>query len=410
MGCGNGRNALYFAKKYPCSVLLVDSDDKMLSWAAELFKTNGLTNVASVHSSIEKIAGNPSIVPDIAAGKFDVVILSYVLQHIDPVYYPLVLDFCRHVCCSYLVIDVFWNPSRVGPGEFQMIGSVNWYGLTYEELVTMLAPNFSIVSNRLLKNDIAVLMNVVLKEGKTPLVSVLERHCEYYSGRQRRCSSTSTRVLRKKINIDELECVKLLNPFYSGEFDLVRTEMTRWNISSGRIKPSLLAAKFLWLCRINKIPVTFKEVARDFGITTGKLMEIMSGEEYVPALGAEDYIVRLSRQLCLSNAIRDAAKDMVGKTLGGTSPTVRACCAVMKAAEANGPNIKKSHVGLALGVSNVAINMALKHEADSYTNNVSFDTERLVYKGKEMIEMRGGPEGAETDCKERFRRFSVEYF
>jgi transcription initiation factor TFIIIB Brf1 subunit/transcription initiation factor TFIIB len=89
----------------------------------------------------------------------------------------------------------------------------------------------------------------------------------------------------------------LLAPFYPGEFDLVRTELMQWVRSSGRVHPPLVASRFLWLCRINKVPVMLKEVSRDFGISTGKLMQMMSGTEYVPALGSEDYIERLARQL-----------------------------------------------------------------------------------------------------------------
>jgi hypothetical protein len=63
---------------------------------------------------------------------------SCVIQHIDPVYYPIVLDFCRKICCGYMAIGVFWNPSRLRVGDFTKIGTVNWYGLTYEELVTLL--------------------------------------------------------------------------------------------------------------------------------------------------------------------------------------------------------------------------------------------------------------------------------
>jgi hypothetical protein len=63
---------------------------------------------------------------------------SCVIQHIDPVYYPIVLDFRRKICCGYMAIGVFWNPSRLRVGDFTKIGTVNWYGLTYEELVTLL--------------------------------------------------------------------------------------------------------------------------------------------------------------------------------------------------------------------------------------------------------------------------------
>lgn len=362
LGCGNGRNSLYFARKYPCSVVLLDIDDKMLSWAGELFKTHGLKDVVSICSAIENIAGNRSLTQKVGYEKFDIVILSYVMQHIEPVYYPVILDFCRQICSGYIVIDVFWNPSRVGPGEFRRIGSVNWYGLSYEELVTMLAPNFSIVEDRFLKNDISILINMVLKGGQTALGDVLNRNYEYYSNRVRRRHSYGniTRTPRRRFDMDELECVKLLAPFYPREFDLVRTELIQWLQRSGRVPPSFMASRFLWLCRINKIPVMLKEVSRDFDISTGKLMQMMSGTQYVPALGSEDYIERLSRQLNLSYEIRDDAKDLIKENLGGSSPTVRACCAVLKAARTQGVDIRKSEIASALDVSTVAMNLALK--------------------------------------------------
>jgi hypothetical protein len=52
----------------------------------------------------------------------------------DIALYPLIFDSCRRISKKYLAIDIFWNPSRLGPGEFTKIGSVNWYGSTYEEL------------------------------------------------------------------------------------------------------------------------------------------------------------------------------------------------------------------------------------------------------------------------------------
>jgi trans-aconitate methyltransferase len=38
LGCGNGRNSLYLAKKFnSTNVVLVDSDINMLNWAQKLF-------------------------------------------------------------------------------------------------------------------------------------------------------------------------------------------------------------------------------------------------------------------------------------------------------------------------------------------------------------------------------------
>jgi SAM-dependent methyltransferase len=152
LGCGNGRNSLHLAKKYNLTkVVLIDSDINMLSWAQHLFSLQGLAT-EFVCATIEELAGSQSKFDEkIGIPSFDIVLLSYVIQHIDPVYYPLVFDLCKDISKKYLAIDVFWNPSRLSPGEFSKIGSVNWYGLTYEELVGIVAPRFLILNQRIIK-------------------------------------------------------------------------------------------------------------------------------------------------------------------------------------------------------------------------------------------------------------------
>ena len=213
------------------SVVLVDSDASMLEWAQQLFSLHGLP-VKSVHTTIEELASDPlRFIEKIGISKFDTIIFSYVIQHIDPVYYPIVLDFCKQICSGYMAIGTFWNPSRLRVGEFTKIGSVNWYGLPYEELVTLLIPRFRILNDKVLKTSIAFMINMVLREGQTSLERVLKRNYEYYSDRIRHVRSVGTDRTRDKkgiISIDELECTKLLSSLYPGEFDLVRTEMTQW--------------------------------------------------------------------------------------------------------------------------------------------------------------------------------------
>jgi hypothetical protein len=130
-----------------------------------------------------------------------------------------------------MAIGIFWNPSRLRVGEFTKIGSVNWYGLTYAEFVTLLAPRFRIVNDKVLKTSISFMINMVLTEGQTPLERVLKRNYEYYSDRIRHVRSVRTdriRDRRRVISIDELQCTKMLSSLYPAEFDLVRTEMSQW--------------------------------------------------------------------------------------------------------------------------------------------------------------------------------------
>jgi hypothetical protein len=108
---------------------------------------------------------------------FDLVIFSYVAQHIDPAYYPLIFDFCKQVCNGVVLVDVFWNPSRVMEGEQLLFDNdnVSWYGLSYEELATIIAPRFNILSDRITKNEIAVVINMALTQGQTPLANIFTK-------------------------------------------------------------------------------------------------------------------------------------------------------------------------------------------------------------------------------------------
>jgi transcription initiation factor TFIIIB Brf1 subunit/transcription initiation factor TFIIB len=153
-----------------------------------------------------------------------------------------------------------------------------------------------------------------------------------------------------------------LGSLYPTEFDVVRTELMHWIRIYHRITSSLAAAKFLWCCRMNKILAMFNEVARDFSIPAKKIIQTMLETDYIPALGASEYVDRLSKQLSLADFVRDAAIDLVDDCVGGTSPTVKACCAVLKAAESQGIRLTKGRVASILDVTPVGIHMALKRE------------------------------------------------
>ena len=367
LGCGNGRNSLYLAKKYnTANVVLVDSDVSMLGWAQQVYSLQGLP-AKTVCTTIEELASDPLTFNEkMGVPKFDIVIFSYVVQHIDPVYYPIILDFCRQVSKSYIVIDVFWNPSRLRAGEFTKIGSVNWYGLTYEELVTFIAPRFQILNDRVLKTDIAVVINMALAEGQTPLRNILKRNYEYYSDRIKRYGYQGTdKIIRhrvKTINIDGLQCVKFLSSLYPSEFDFVKTELTQWMQNSTRLTPASMAAKFLWLCRTNKIPVMLNEVSRDFGVSIGRIKQtMMSDADYLPSLGTSDYIGRIAKQFGLHSNIEEHAIDIAeDNSFESTTPVIRACCAVIKAGELIGMYIHKAKLAYAFNISTVGINSALK--------------------------------------------------
>jgi SAM-dependent methyltransferase len=355
LGCGNGRNSLYLAKKYNVEVTLVDKDIQMINWTQELFRSQGLT-CKTICTSIERFVEQV----EVTKTKFDVVIMSYVIQHIDPVYYPFVLDFCRNICNGYLIIDIFWNVTRICPGEYAEIGSVNWYGLTYEEIVLLIAPRFHIIGKKIQRNDSSITINILMDQGQTELGTILGKDVDYHSGRLR--TYHYRRHIRMFPNIDDLPCAKILRPLYPNEFEFVKVEMSEWIATSQlRLTRTLIAIKFLWLCRIHKIPVTFKEVAYDFRISTKLLMQRLSQSEYIPPLRAADYVGRCSGHLNIPDAVRNKAITLIDNDyIEGSSPTVMAGYAIVIAAKAYGLKIRTSDVAEALKVSAVAIRNKFK--------------------------------------------------
>ena len=142
LGCGNGRNSLYIAKKYGAVTTLLDKDSNMIDWAQKQYALSEL-QMKSVCVPIESVATDASNLmkessncnTEKSTTTFDLVIFSYVVQHIDPVYYPLIFDFCKQVCNGIVLVDVFWNPSRVMEGEQllfnnEQVSSRYWYGLS----------------------------------------------------------------------------------------------------------------------------------------------------------------------------------------------------------------------------------------------------------------------------------------
>ena len=111
--------------------------------------------------------------------------------------------------------------------------------------------------------------------------------------------------------------------------------------------------------RINKIPAMFSEVSKDFGVLPKKVMQAMSEtDQYIPALGPKEYIERISKHLKLPDRIMETAIDLINPYEEG-SPTIRACCAVIKATNKSGLKIKACDIASILDVT-AGINVALK--------------------------------------------------
>jgi hypothetical protein len=209
---------------------------------------------------------------------------------------------------------------------------------------------------------------MLLTEGKTLLKDIPNQNYEYGSNRIRYKTSCNLRGQANKhkiksIDIKELESTKLLSSLYPTEMDLVIIEFSQWIESSDKlVEPSLMAARFLYLCRINKVPIMLHEVCRDFRIRPKNIMHNLSDTNYVPPLGISDYIFRTSRQLGIPDNIRDQALSMLKEDtiIDNTTPTMRACCALIKAVKSERFGMPRAKITSALGVTTAGVKMALK--------------------------------------------------
>jgi transcription initiation factor TFIIIB Brf1 subunit/transcription initiation factor TFIIB len=165
------------------------------------------------------------------------------------------------------------------------------------------------------------------------------------------------------IDIHELERIRLLSSLYPAEMDFVNTELVQWAQSYGnKVGRSLMAAKLLWLCRANKVPILLREVSNDFYIRPKDIIQTLRETNYIPPLTALDYIDRISRQVNLPNSIRDHAIDLTKQDaiIDNTTPSIRACCSVIRAAEEAEFGLARLKVASILGITTTGINMALK--------------------------------------------------
>ena len=363
IGCGNGRNSLALAQRYCSEVVLVDPDQSMLAWAQKCFEANQI-NSRRICTSLEELArtfGTPLLLSE----RFDAVILSYVLQHIDPSNYPLVFDFLRDLCKGYLAIDIFWNPLKCEAGGFVKEGSRTWYGVKYEDIIKLLAPRFEIVRQRVSITRSGVFINLVAKEGITPPERIINKEHDYYLGSVRvDCRGPWLHVgkRRRSLNLENLSRFNHLSSLYPAEIDIAKVELQEWLQASQRVDRKTAAAKLLWLCRANGIPITLKEMAQDFSIPTKKLVRTMFETGYIPPLRTEHYVDRISRELNLDPPLKKRAIEILPniQECDGCNPAVKAAGVLLMASKNLGIGLRVIDLARSIGISTLGLKISAK--------------------------------------------------
>lgn len=138
LGCGNGRNSHFLAKKFGCETTLVDKQQEFLLQAEENLKKAGFHIKKVILSEIEALNQK-------SLETYDIVLCNYVLQNVHPKHYNKVISLLHSVTHGFLVIDIYQNPIVYELGKFTYRGPKGWYSFTKEEVLCLVNSNFDIV-------------------------------------------------------------------------------------------------------------------------------------------------------------------------------------------------------------------------------------------------------------------------
>jgi SAM-dependent methyltransferase len=365
LGCGNGRNSLAVSCQHPSKVTILDSDPVMLEQAIQNYSRANLAKPRYLLGKIEDLCRTPHVFDD----QYDIIILSYVLQHVKPDYYDLIADFCKNKTRRYLTIDVYWNPSHCKIGEYVQIGSRFWYGMTHKQLIEILAPRFRITNSRKLISKQApyLTFSFLCEPGREGRITWNSNEIDYeLLMKQTRIRAPARSCMNRKMScdelrIDQLPSVTLLTKVYPENIKSIIGEIEQYKQSHKFATRKELASVFLHCCRNYRLPILLEEIARDFAIPVKEILYEAFRTDSLKPITPIDYIDRIIRLLGISETIKNRAISRLSSVKEeGRNPAVLAAVSVVVACEEEGYSISRRSIAGAVEVTTVSIRNILR--------------------------------------------------
>jgi SAM-dependent methyltransferase len=364
-GCGNGRNAIALSKKFGATIRLLDPDITMIDFACQRFREAGLPQPQIVGKTIEEAIADCSFLNT----KFDIVILSYVLQHVSPDCYIRLFDCLKEITNSYLALDVYWNLSYCKIGERKEVGTTSWYGLSREELLRLVAPRFLVLGRRTFvsKSRSAMTFSLLCIPGVT--TNELGNLSELdYTSLVKSASLHQRRIgparVVKRPKIEELPSFLKLQPYFPEQSKIIQKEMNEFLADEPQNSPIRIAARFLRVSREHKFPISIDEISSDFGVESNRMLLEASETGPLERLGPENYLERIVRLLGLDEPTKERAISLLsGLEKVGNNPAVIAASAARLACEESKRQVSTSAIARTVHVSTVSITKRLKESA-----------------------------------------------
>lgn len=138
LGCGNGRNSFFFSKNFDTTAHLIDIDRDLLNYVKELFLVFNANSPKIDVVDLEKLDDT------FFRKKYDVIMLSYVLQNIRPEYYFAIMNFFREITKSIFVFEIYINKQVYPEGVVTKRGENYWYAFSQEEIFELFEAFFDV--------------------------------------------------------------------------------------------------------------------------------------------------------------------------------------------------------------------------------------------------------------------------
>ncbi len=272
LGCGNGRNSYYLARNTGAKTHLIDVDRDLLNYTKAFFE---IFDTPSPDIDIMDLE-NPDIT--VFDRKYDVVLLSYVMQNINPSSYFQLMELCRKKTRRIFIFEIYVN-KQVYPEEcVTKRGETSWYGFSREEVFELFESFFDILAWKIKKGKKNPLIISLVGLPKINVIKPKEINFKYknvpiidYNTIKVRTEKEKSLPKKKKINFKEfddspywlkLSSHLLATGVNNNQLDILQKKLKLTIPRNNIVAPNYLGASILLVARAEKIPIHLQELVK----------------------------------------------------------------------------------------------------------------------------------------------------
>ncbi|MFX1284763.1 MAG: methyltransferase domain-containing protein [Promethearchaeota archaeon] len=299
LGCGNGRNSFYLSKNIDAKAHLIDIDRDLLNYVKLKFKT------FNVKTPEIEVIDLENFDLSLFNTKYDITLLSYVLQNIFPANYFKLMDFCRIITRKLMIFEIYVNLNVYPEGMVTKRGETFWYGFSSDEVFKLFESFFDVIGWDVKKGKANPLMISIVGKPRDTVTngeSILRRYNNIQT-----VDYSSIRKIYPKKQVSTRKKVKTISSTKRKERMIDKTNTDHWRIlsshllstglsktqisvleskleeldSSYKLKaPENFGALLFLVARLNRIPIHLQEIVKILDVRRKDIHRTMKEIQY----------------------------------------------------------------------------------------------------------------------------------